>query len=274
MNSINTNISAMIALQNLNAINAQLAVTQNRISTGLRVASAKDDPATWSIAQNERAQVSSLDAVKTSLSRTSSSIDVAMTAGETVSDLLTQLRDKALEASDTSLDSTARAALNSDFVALRNQIAQTVRLADFNGVNLLDGSQASTSALADASGVNHMTVAAHNMSLGGSIVTLSAGASFASATAASHLLSSLDASIRNVSASLSSFGTASKALATHQDFIGKLQDTLTGAIGDLVDADMARESANLQALQVKQQLAIQVLSIANASNTYLLKLFQ
>ena len=87
MNSINTNISAMIALQNLNAINAQLAVTQNRISTGLRVASARDDPATWSIAQNERAQVSSLDAVKTSLSRTSSSIDVAMTAGESVSDL-------------------------------------------------------------------------------------------------------------------------------------------------------------------------------------------
>ena len=274
MNSINTNIGAMVALQNLNAINAQLMVTQNRISTGLKVASAKDDPSAWAIAQSERSQVSSLDSVKDSLSRTSSAIDVAMTAGESISDLLSELRDKALEASDTSLDSTARNALNNDFVSIRNQITQTIRTSTFNGINLLDGSRSSISALADASGSNRMTVAAHNMSLGGTIITLAAGASFASATSASNLLSSLDASINHVSSALSSFGTASKALASHQTFVGKLQDTLNGAIGNLVDADMARESANLQALQVKQQLAIQALSIANQSSSWILKLFQ
>ena len=274
MNSINTNVGAMIALQNLNSINSDLMTTQNRISTGLKVASAKDNPAVWAIAQNERTQVSSLDAVKDSLSRTSSAVDVAMTAGQSISDLLSQLKEKALAASDTSLDTTARSALNADFVAIRNQITQTIRTSSFNGINLLDGSRSSISALADASGTNHMTVAAKNLSLGGSIVTLSALASFASATSASALLTTIDASINNVSSALSSLGTSSKALDTHQTFVGKLQDTLTGAIGNLVDADMARESANLQALQVKQQLAIQALSIANQSSSWILKLFQ
>lgn len=274
VNSINTNVGAMIALQNLNSINADLATTQNRISTGLRVASAKDDGATYAIAQRERIQVQSLDAVKDSLSRTSSSIDVALSAGESISDLLSQLRQKALAASDTSLDTTARDAIRDSFVSIRNQITKTLSLANFNGVNLLDGSRASTSALADASGSNRLTVAAHNMSLGGSIITLSAAASFASATDASNLLSSLDASINNVSSALASLGTASNALATHMTFVGKLQDTLTGAIGNLVDADVARESVNLQSLQVKQQLAVQALSIANHSQDYLLQLFR
>ena len=274
MNSINTNFGAMIALQNLNSINADLMTTQNRISTGLKVASAKDDPAAWAIAQSQRSTVSSLDAVKDSLSRTSSSIDVAMSAGESVSDLLSELRDKALAASDTSLDTTSRKALNDDFVSIRDQITRTLRNATFNGVNLVDGSRAFTSALADATGSNRMTVAAHNMSLGGSIVTLSAGAGFTTATSASNLLSSLDASINNVSSALASFGTSSKALDSHQTFIGKLQDTMTAAIGNLVDADMAKESATLQALQIKQQLAIQALTIANQSSSYLLRLFQ
>ena len=274
MSSINTNTGAMIALQNLNAISADLITTQNRISTGLKVGSAKDDGATWAIAQNERSQVSSLDAVKTSLSRTSSAVDVAMTAGDTVSDLLSQLRDKALAASDTSLDTTSRNALNNDFIAIRKQITQTLQTASFNGINLLNGSKTSISALADASGQNRMTIMAQNMSLGGSIITLSAGAGFGTATSAANLLSSLDSSINNVSSALSSLGTSSKALDTHNTYIGKLQDTITASIGNLVDADMAVESAKLQSLQVKQQLAIQALSIANQSSSYLLQLFK
>ena len=274
MSSINTNYGAMIALQNLNAISADLITTQNRISTGLKVASAKDDGATWAIAQNERSQVSSLDAVKTSLSRTSSAVDVAMTAGDTVSDLLSQLRDKALAASDTSLDTTSRNALNNDFIAIRKQITQTLKTASFNGINLLDGSKTSISALADASGQNRMTVAAQNMSLGGSIITLSANSGFATATSAANLLSSLDSSINHVSSALASLGTSSKAIDTHNTYIGKLQDTITASIGNLVDADMAQESAKLQSLQVKQQLAIQALSIANQSSSYLLQLFK
>jgi len=274
MNSINTNIGAMIALQNLNAINKDLQTTQNRISTGLKVASAKDDGATWAIAQKQRSTVSSLDAVKESLSRNSSVVDVALTAGESVSDLLSQLRDKALEASDTSLDSTAREALKNDFVAIRNQITKTLANAGFNGINLLNGSKSSIAALANAEGTSRLTVAAQNMSLGGSIVTLAANADFSTASSAASLLSTLDSSINNVSAALARLGTSSKALDTHLTFIGKLQDTITVGIGNLVDADMAKESARLQSLQVRQQLAIQMLSISAQSQSWVLSLFR
>jgi flagellin len=274
MNSINTNIGAMIALRNLNAINAELQTTQNRISTGLKVASAKDDGATWAIAQQQRSTVSSLDAVKMSLSRNSSVIDVALTAGESISDLLTQLRERALEASDTSIDSTARSALNADFVAIRNQITKTLANAGFNGINLLNGSKTSIAALANAEGTSRLTVDAQNMSLGGAIVTLSANASFTTATAAANLLSALDDSINNVSIALGRLGTSSKSLDTHLTFIGKLQDTITAGIGRLVDADMAKESARLQSLQVRQQLAIQMLSISAQSQSWVLSLFR
>lgn len=274
MNSINTNIGAMVALRNLNAINADLQTTQNRISTGLRVASAKDDGAAWAIAQQQRSTVSSLDAVKQSLSRNSSVVDVALTAGESVSDLLTQLRDRALEASDTSLDSTARSALNNDFIALRNQITKTLANAGFNGINLLNGSRSSIAALANAEGTSRMTVDAQNLSLGGAIVTLSANAALSSATAAGSLLSFLDASINNVSVALARLGTASKSLDRHQTFIGKLQDKITEGIGNLVDADLAKESARLQSLQVRQQLAIQMLSISSQSQSWVLSLFR
>ncbi|MFT4075188.1 MAG: flagellin [Asticcacaulis sp.] len=273
MNSINTNIGAMIALQTLNGINASLETTQNRISTGLKVASAKDDGATWAIAQSQRSTVSSLDAVKDSLSRNSSAVDVALTAGESISDLLSQMKAKALEASDTSLDTASRNALNEDFISIRNQITKTLQNSSFNGTNLLDGSKSSISALANAQGTSRLTVAAENMSLGGSIITLGASAAFASASSASALLSTLESSINNVSAALAKLGTSSKMLDNHQTFIGKLQDSITAGIGNLVDADMAKESATLQSLQVKQQLAIQMLSISTQSDSWVLNLF-
>ena len=102
MNSVNTNVGAMVALQNLNATNAQLATTQSRINTGLKVASAKDNGAIWAIAQNQRATSGSLDSVKESLQRGSSTVDVALSAGESISDLLLQMKQKALARVDIS----------------------------------------------------------------------------------------------------------------------------------------------------------------------------
>ncbi|HET6900822.1 MAG TPA: flagellin, partial [Vicinamibacteria bacterium] len=123
-NSVNTNVGAMVALQNLNATNTQLATTQGRINTGLKIASAKDNGAIWAIAQNQRATSTALDSVKESLQRGVSTVDVAISAGSTVSDLLTQMKAKALAAADTSLDTNSRNALNADFKALRDQIAK------------------------------------------------------------------------------------------------------------------------------------------------------
>lgn len=274
MSSVNTNTGAMIALQNLNRINADLRTAQNRISTGLKVSSAKDDGAAYAIAQSQRSRVKSLDAVKDSLSRGSSVIDVAMAAGESIADLLNELKEKALAASDTSLDTTSRNALRDDFTSIRDQITKTLSNASFNGINLLNGSRSGLEVIANAAATSHITVAAQNLSLGGSMINLATDASFATATSASNLLTTLDSSINSVSAALARLGTSSKALDRHATFIGKLQDTLESAIGNLVDADMARESTRLQALQVRQQLAIQALSIANQAPSYILSLFR
>lgn len=273
-NSVNTNVGAMIALQNLNKTNSDLSTTQNRINTGLKVASAKDDGATFAIAQSQRSTVASLDAVKDSLNRATSSVDVAMSAGESISDMLTQMKEKALAASDTSLDTTSREALNTDFQALRDQITKTMSNAKFNGINLIDGSLPGLDALANADGTSRLTVAGQNLSLGGSIVLLGSTAAFATSSSAGALLTTIDDSINNVSAALAKLGTSSKALDAHMSFIGNLQDSVTAGIGNLVDADLAKESAKLQSLQTKQQLGIQALSIANQAPQTVLSLFK
>ena len=272
--SVNTNVGAMVALQNLNKTNSELQTTQNRINTGLRVSSAKDDGATFAIAQSQRASVASLNAVKDSLGRATSSVDVAMSAGESISDMLTQMKEKVLAGSDTSLNTTSREALNTDFKALIDQIKKTVSNAVFNGINLLDGSLPNLQALANSEGTARLTVSAQKLDLGGAIISLSSTSSFTTATAASSLLATIDSSINNLSGSLAQLGTSSKALEAHATFIGKLQDSITAGIGNLVDADLAKESAKLQSLQTKQQLGIQALSIANQAPQQVLSLFK
>jgi flagellin len=275
-NSVNTNVGAMTALQNLNATNRELSDTQTRINTGLRVASAKDNGAIWAIAQNQRATSQSLNAVKDSLQRGQSTVDVALAAGESVSDLLLQMKAKALSASDTTLDTNSRVALNDDFVSLRDQISKVVNNADFNGANMLLGSNATQiMALANADGSAVLTVKAQPMDLGsGALTALSSTASIGAQSLAFGMIDTLNAAIINVSASLSALGTGSKSLASHLTFISKLQDTVDAGIGNLVDADLAKESAKLQALQTKQQLGVQALSIANQAPNSIMSLFR
>lgn len=273
MASINTNSSALIALQNLNATQAALSITQQRISTGLKVSSAKDDGATYAIAQNSRANISALDTVKDSLNRASSTVDVAVSAGGSISDLLNQMKAKALAATDTSLDANSVAALANDYKALRDQIGKIVANADFNGINIIKTGGSSVFALANASGTSKLTVAAVNLGLGGGTVTVTAAATFTDSTTAAAQLALVNTSITNVNAAVAKLGTGSTAIQTHLGFIGKLQDTLTTGVGNLVDADVAKESANLTALQTKQQLGVQALSIANSSSSALLSLF-
>lgn len=273
LNSVNTNMGAMVALQNLSVTNSELSTVQSRINTGKKVNSAKDNGAVWAIAQGQRAEMGALNAVKDSLNRGQSAVDVGIAAGETVSDLLTQMKEKALAATDKSLTTAARSALNEDFVALRKQIASTVSNAKFNGVAVISGT-AGFKALADSAGTSTITIKAENMTLSGAIVTLSSTATIATLTNASANLAKVNTSIDNVSAALARLGTGSKALGTHLNFVSKLQDTIDAGVGNLVDADLAKESARLQALQTKQQLGVQALSIANQSTSMLLGLFR
>jgi len=273
-NSVNTNSGAMIALQNLNQTQSELMTVQGRINTGKKVASAKDNGATWAIAQNQRGTSNSLNAVRDSLQRAQSTVDVAIAGGETVSDLLLQMKEKALAASDTTLDSTSRSALSEDFKALRDQIAKAVTNADFNGANMIKASGNTIAALANADGSSKITVAAQSLALGGANVTVAATASLSTATIANTMIATVTTSITNVSTALAKLGTGSKALGSHLNFVDKLQDTMDAGIGNLVDADLAKESAKLQSLQTKQQLGVQALSIANGSSSMLLGLFR
>ena len=275
MNSVNTNIGAMVALQNLNKTSSQLGEVQNRINTGLKVASAKDNGAVWAIAQNQRSNSGALNAVKDSLQRSISTVDVALSAGESISDTLLQMKEKALAASDTTLDAASRTALNDDFKALRDQLTKVVNNAEFNGANMIKATTPTTvAALASADGVNKITVAAQSLALGGANVTVAATASIGTQTTAAAMISTINTSIANVSSALSKLGTGSKALSSHFSFVSKLQDTIDAGVGNLVDADLAKESARLQSLQTKQQLGIQALSIANSSSSSLLGLFR
>jgi flagellin len=273
MLSVNTNTGAMVALQYLDQTNSQLQTTQNAINSGLKVASAKDDGATFAIAQNMRGDVAGYSAVTDSLNRGTSSVDTALSAGQSISDLLIEMKQKALSASDTSLDTASRQALNEDFTALRDQITSIINNAEFNGFNLVDGSTTQITALASADGTKKITVAAQNMSLGGSIVTVASTGSISTQAKASTMISTVEASLTNVDSALAQLSSGAKKFSIQATFVSNLSDTLTTGIGNLVDADMATESAQLTALQTKQQLGVQALSIANSSPQIVLSLF-
>ncbi len=273
--SVNTNRDAMVALQNLNVTGSELSITQMRVSTGRKVDNAKDNGSTWSIAQSMRATSTSLNAVKESLQRGQSTIDVALAAGSAVSDLLLQMKEKALAASDATLDSAGRAALNEDFKALRDQIGKTVSNADFNGTNMIKTAGSTIQALANANGTSKITVAAQSMALGSLNLTgILSTSSLATQGDAQAMIDTVSTAIRKVSTSLAKLGSGSKALDRHLAFIMQLQDTLDSGVGNLVDADLAKESAKLQSLQTRQQLGVQSLSIANQSTSAMLALFR
>jgi flagellin len=275
MLSVNTNTGAMVALQYLDQTNASLMKTQNAINSGLKVASAKDDGATYAIAQNMRGDVAGYSAVTDSLNRGTSSVDVALSAGQSISDLLIEMKQKALAASDASQDTASRDALNEDFTALRDQIASVVSNATFNGFNLIDGSNsAGISVLASSDGSKKITVAGEDMSLGGSIVSIGASDDISTVSTAAAMVDTVEASLKAVNSALGELGAGSKKLSIQSTFVQNLSDTLTTGIGNLVDADMATESAMLTSLQTKQQLGVQALSIANQSPQIALSLFQ
>ena len=273
--TINTNKSAMAALHNLNSTSDKLGVTQNKVSTGLRISTSKDNSAIWAIAQNQRADIGGLASVKMGLDRAQSIGDIALTAGQSISELLVQMKEKVVAAQDSSLTAVSRQALDTDFKSLLSQITQVIRNASFDGADLLDNSlPGGLKFLADAGATSYVTLANQDLSLGGTIITLASTASITTATLASGALSLLQASIGNVSLALARMGAQVKQIENHNRFVGKLSDAMEVGIGNLVDADLAKESARLQALQVQQQLGAQALSIANQSPNIILSLFR
>ncbi len=403
MLSVNSNYGASIALQSLNSTNKELNEIQNRISTGLKVSSARDNGAVYAIAEGQRARVSSVAAVKDGIDRASSTVDVALAAGKSVGDILQKLKAKAVAAQADDLTSDQRAALQVDFTSLRAQIDTIANAAQFNGANLakgsaslnvlisdLGGSTAATTdgvqsaalatplsgsalvidagaasgdlatgdlitfaltdtvnagtssisveltsgmtiddfvaavnsqsggkisasyddaagqftylindpayddlavtsdgtdatkigagvatAVVSSAGSNTFSVTGADFSLSGSILSSLASVNISTSTAAATTASaSIDTAITDLNNALATMGSQAAALDIQNDFLSKLSDTIEQGIGNLVDADLAKESARLQSLQIKQQLGAQALSIANQAPSLVLSFFR
>src|SRR5882757_4957682 len=200
--SVNTNSGALVALQYLTATQGQLNQTQSHINSGMKVATARDDGAIYAIAQNQRGQVAGYASVINSINNGTSAIDVALSAGQSISDLLIQLKTKALSAADSSLDTASRQALNADFTALRDQITTIVKNAVFNGFNLVDGTTTQVTALASSDGTRRITTQAQKLTLSGTIVTLKSTATISTQAKASTLVATIQSSLTNVNSSL------------------------------------------------------------------------
>jgi flagellin len=272
--SVHTNDAALIALQNLNNTGTQLQEVQNRISTGLAINTAKDNAAVWAIAQGQRADIGSLGSVQSSLNRATSIADVAATAGATISDLLVQMKANVVGALDPSIDTASRNALDSAYKSELRQITSIVQNATFDGANLLNGSVSQIKFIANADATGTITLSSQTLNLGGTIITIPSTSSITSVATASVALAQLSASILNTNQALGNLGSQAKEISNHNLFVQKLSDQLQTGVGNLVDADLARESARLQSLQVQQQLGTQALSIANQAPQIILSLFK
>ena len=288
--SVNTNVGAMAALQSLNETNKGLATTQSRINTGLAVSSTKDDSASYTIAQTLRGEMGGLKAVSSSLSRAKSTVDVAVAGAEQISDVLNQMKEKATVASDEGLDEESRKAVAKDFTALRDQIKTIIDSSEFNGTNLLKASGGDVKAL-QSTDTSAATLDVTNIDMSTNVLAELDGldaddsaAVFADdgdatngmegAALATAMVTKLETLSKTVNGNLSSLGAASRKIDGQSTFVSKLSDVIESGIGNLVDADLAKESAKLQALQVKQQLGVQALSIANQAPQTITSLFR
>jgi flagellin len=280
--TVNTNTGAMAALQSLASTNKSLSQVQSRINSGYNVASTKDDSAAYAIAQTLRSDMGGMKAVSSSLNRAKSVTDVAVAGAEQISDILIEMKKKAYESADT-IDQPSRDAINADFTALRDRITTVINSSDFNGTNILKsggGTVAALQSVGDGDGAttgwqpDTLSVANQGLDLGGSVITVAATGDVASQANAQAMVQTIADSQSNLKTSLSSLGSASRRIDSQLSFTSKLSDVVESSVGNLVDADLAKESAKLQALQVKQQLGVQALSIANQAPQAIMSLFR
>ncbi len=280
MSSILTNSSAMVALETLRNVNRNLEAVQSEISTGKKVASAKNNAAIWAISTVMSSDVASFKQISDSLALGSSTVGVARSAAEKITETLQDIKRLIVSAQEENVD---RAKIQTDIVQLRNQITSIVGAAQFNGLNLINGSatgnvQILSSLDRDATQAvtaGYIAVARQDLrtTTGGGLAAL-ATINVSTAAGATSALAAIEALLQTSIDAAAAFGSSQKRIETQGEFVKSLVDSMTKGIGGLTDADMEAASAKLQALQVQQQLGVQALSIANQSPQALLSLFR
>jgi flagellin len=270
-NSINTNIGAFVALQNLNQVNTRLDKVQNRVSTGLKVNSAVDDASSFAISQGVRGNLKAYEAVSQGLSNAKGITSVTLSGATSISDLLGDIQKKITEGQNAGNNTEQQNILNADFVNLVAQVNTFIANAAYNGRNLLSNASTALNIIANIDG-STITIRSNSAF---STVSANLGTQNISTTlAATKALSALFLATATINTVLGNLGADTRALNYQDSFLSKLVDAQEEGLGSIVDADMAKESAKLQALQVQQQLSVQTLGIANQRPQTLLGLFR
>lgn len=276
--SINTNVGAQIALESLSLTNAQLSATQKQISTGFRVADATDDGAAYAVAQRVRSDVGALTSANQQLGYAQGLLDATNTGLQKASDDLNSLKGTLEQLASGTIQGNQRTQYQTTYTSLVAQIKNDLNGASYNGQTLI-GNIGST-----PSGVTFARIAVVQDQLATTygLATFSANTfynsinvnSFTSTHAQSFLTGTFANALNSLADQLNNYGVAKNYVTAQISYNSDKIDALNTDIGALVDANLAQESAQLQALQVRQQLGTQALSLANQTPASLLSLFK
>jgi len=271
-NSINTNVGSLQALSSLRITQAALNSASKQVQTGYRVADAADDASTFSVAQGIRANLQSYTAIQTSLAAGVGIGSVTQAALTNVSDLIGNVQAKITQLADGSINADQRTIYTADYNALTSQISNFISQANYNGTNLLSAASAAKTFLADTNSTA-LTLSSQS-SVDAAFTTFTGAATITSASAASGALTNLSTFQQAVATSLGANAAESRSLTLQSNFVNAIVDATTTGLGAIVDADIGKASAQVQAQQVRQQLGIQSLAIANQAPSVLLGLFR
>lgn len=274
VNSVNTNAGALSGVQNLRNAGRSLSETRDQVSSGKKINGPDDNAAILAISNILKSDIAGLNTTKDSINRAISTADVSIAAGTAISDLLLDLREKAVRASDPGLDDNSRRILNDEFTALRQQVNSIADSASFNGKNAIKAGGDSISALTGANGQGNVTIAAQDLTLGGPNITLASNQSISALADAQTAVSAIDQSLTNLSDVLSEFGSGANQLEQLREFTETLSNKTREGLGNLVDADLAVLSAEFEAGQIREALGRTALNIANQQPAAILSLFE
>ena len=277
INSIITNSNAMTALRHLNETNRQMETTQGRISTGLKINNAVDDASNYTIAQGLRSDIKAMSVISQGLNNTKGVAQVAMAGATSVSNLLGDVRAKLTEMSNEGINQAQRDILHADLQALMEQIDDFITNSNFNDQNLLETGASNISTQANIDNANTIVLDAQDIQTNAG--TLQTDITVIVTTNATMSLAVLNGTAftdleDTVNTALSGLGADIRALNLQTEFLSEISDATEEGLGNIVDADMARESAKLSSLQIRQELSMQIAGIANKAPQSLLSLFQ
>ncbi|NDV50785.1 flagellin [Salipiger sp. PrR003] len=273
MASILTNNSAMNALKTMRSVNSQMQENQDRISTGLKVSSGKDNAAYFSISKTMGGDSGMFKSIDEGLTLTQNSVKTARVGAENVEDLTRQFSERVAFAQSDAVD---RAEVQKELDELAARVQTTIDQSTFNGNDLVSGAASTQTVITGISraggsfGTTSITFSSVNLQ---AIQSTLANINVNTTGSLSAALDTVEGALNDAIDAATSLGVAEKSIETQKDFLKNLTDTLDSGIGSMVDADMEEEAARSQSLQVQQQLATQSLSMANQQPQSLLSLF-